>query len=218
MSTRMRRSLFIWLAGVLVYGGFLAWYGGWRAPLSKAEVDGFMQAVERIEVYQGNDLIKSRLRTFLEADDGEEFFMVNLLRYRSTPQSFDGMKPGESAREVMERYSSAFMPSILGRAGWMVSGGRSASPDLERWGVEPDGEWEVYALIRYRSRRDLAEIISNPAFNSVHPYKFAAIEATRAFPVAPAIVALGPKLVVGLITLVLVLTAQLISNWFARRG
>jgi hypothetical protein len=144
--------------------------------------------------------------------------MVNLLRYRPQPQSFDGMKPGESAREVMERYSSAFMPSILGRAGWMVSGGRAASPDLERWGVEPDGEWEVYGLIRYRSRRDLAETISDPTFNSVHPYKFAAIEATRAFPVAPAIVVLGPKLVAGLITLVLVLTAQLISNWFARRG
>jgi len=214
----MIRTAIIWAIGALLYTLFLAWYGGWRAPLSKAEVDGFMQAVERIEVYNGNDLIKSRLRTFLEADDGKEFFMVNLLRYRPQPQSFDGMKPGETAREVMERYSSAFMPSILGRAGWMVSGGRAASPDLERWGVEPDGEWEVYGLIRYRSRRDLAETISDPAFNSVHPYKFAAIEATRAFPVAPAIVVLGPKLVVGLITLVLVLTAQLISNWFARRG
>lgn len=214
----MIRTAIIWASGALLYALFLVWYGGWREPLSKSEIDGFMQAVERIEVYKGNDLIKSRLRTFLEADDGKEFFMVNLLRYRAAPEPFEGMKPGESAREVMERYSGAFMPSIVGRAGWLVSGGRAASPDLERWGVEPDADWEVYGLIRYRSRRDLAEIISNPAFNSVHPYKFAAIEATRAFPVAPAIVVLGPKLVTGLIILVLVLTAQLISNWFARRG
>ncbi len=214
----MIRSAIIWATGALLYASFLVWYGGWQGPLSRTEIDGFMKAVEQIELYKDNDLIKSRMRAFLEADDGKEFFMVNLLRYRTAPQPFDGMKPGESAREVMQRYSGAFMPSILGRAGWMVSGGRSASPDLERWGVEPDAEWEVYGLIRYRSRRDLAEIISNPAFDSVHPYKFAAIEATRAFPVAPAIVVLGPKLVVGLVILVLVLTAQLISNWFARRG
>jgi hypothetical protein len=214
----MIRSAIIWATGALLYALFLVWYGGWQGPLSRTEIDGFMKTVEQIELYKDNDLIKSRMRAFLEADDGKEFFMVNLLRYRTAPQPFDGMKPGESAREVMERYSGAFMPSILGRAGWMVSGGRAASPDLERWGVEPDADWEVYGLIRYRSRRDLAEIISNPAFDSVHPYKFAAIEATRAFPVSPAIVVLGPKLVVGLVILVLVLTAQLISNWFARRG
>jgi hypothetical protein len=214
----MIRSAIIWATGAVLYASFLVWYGGWQGPLSRTEIDGFMKAVEQIELYKDNDLIKSRMRAFLEADDGKEFFMVNLLRYRTAPQPFDGMKPGESPREVMERYSGAFMPSILGRAGWMVSGGRAASPDLERWGVEPDADWEVYGLIRYRSRRDLAEIISNPAFDSVHPYKFAAIEATRAFPVAPAIVVLGPKLVVGLVILVLVLTAQLISNWFARRG
>jgi hypothetical protein len=63
----MIRTAIIWAIGALLYTLFLAWYGGWRAPLSKAEVDGFMQAVERIEVYNGNDLIKSRLRTFLEA-------------------------------------------------------------------------------------------------------------------------------------------------------
>lgn len=214
----MKNSIIIWGAGALLYALFLVWYGGWQAPLTKAEVDNFMKSVDRIEVYKDNDLIKSRLRTFLEADDGREFFMVNLLRYRVQAQHFDGMKPGETPRQVMERYSGAFMPSILGRAGWLVSGGRAASPDLELWGVQPEADWEFYGLVRYRSRRDLAEIISNPAFNSVHPYKFAAIEATRAFPVAPAIVVLGPKLLAGLIILVFVLTAQLISNWFARKG
>lgn len=206
----MRRSLFIWLAGALAYGGFLAWYDGLSGPLRPDEVERYMKAVERVHVFGDNDAIKARLRSFLEADDGREFFMVNLLRYRAAPQPFEGMRAGETSRETMERYAGAFMPAILSRAGWLVSGGRAAAQDLERWGVEPDADWEFYGLVRYRSRRDLVEIISDPAFDNVHPYKFAAIEATRAFPVSPAVMLLSPRLVAALAILVLLLLAQLV--------
>jgi hypothetical protein len=213
----MRRSLFIWLAGALAYGGFLAWYDGLSGPLRPDEVDRYMKAVERVHVYGDNDAIKARLRSFLEADDGREFFMVNLLRYRATPQPFEGMRAGETSREAMQRYSGAFMPAILSRAGWLVSGGQAAVADLERWGVQPDADWAIYGLVRYRSRRDLAEVISDPAFDNVHPYKFAAIEATRAFPVSPAIMLLSPRLVVALVILVLALLAQLMLIGLVRK-
>jgi hypothetical protein len=58
----------------------------------------------------------------------------------------------------------------------------------------------------------MMEVVTNPQFAEVHPFKFAAIEATRAFPVAPSIVTLGPRLVVGLVILVLALFAQLVVN------
>ena len=218
MSASLRRNVVLWLAGLLAYGGFLAWYDGFGSPLRSDEVERYMKAVDRIEAYGDNDAIKARLRAFLEADDGREFFMVNLLRYRAAPQPFEGMRTGETSRETMQRYSGAFMPAILGRAGWLVSGGRAASQDLEQWGIEPDADWEYYGLVRYRSRRDMAEIISNPAFTDVHPFKFAAIEATRAFPVSPATVVLNPRLVAGLAILVLVLLSQITLTHMARKG
>jgi hypothetical protein len=218
MSRLARNSLVLWIAGALVYAGFLAWYDGWHEPLSDGDVDRVMQAVEQMEIYRGNDAIKARLRSFLEADDGREFFMVNLLSYRAVPQAFEGMREGETPQEVMRRYSGAFMPAILGRAGWMVSGGRAAAADLEHWGVETDRDWEYYGLIRYRSRRDLAEVIIDPAFHDIHPYKFAALEATRAFPVSPALVPLSPRLVVALSILVIVLLAQNVLLFFGRKA
>ena len=218
MSRLARRSLVLWITGALVYAGFLVWYDGWHEPLGDGDVDRVMQAVEQMEIYRGNDAIKARLRSFLEADDGREFFMVNLLSYRAVPQAFEGMRAGETPQEVMRRYSGAFMPAILGRAGWMVSGGRAAAADLEHWGVETDRDWEYYGLIRYRSRRDLAEVIIDPAFHDIHPYKFAALEATRAFPVSPALVPLSPRLVVALSILVIVLLAQNVLLFFGRKA
>lgn len=212
------RTVSIWLLAVLAYGAFYVWYSGWRPPLTPAEIDGYMTLVENIEQYNGNAEIKGRLRSFLEKDDGGEFFMVNLLRYRDKALPVAGASTNETPQEVMDHYAGAFMPTILGRAGWLVTGGRAASADLELWGVQPDADWAVFGLVRYRSRRDMMEVISKPEFDKIHPFKFAAIEATRAFPVSPAVLTLGPKLVAGLFVLIIALLAQLISGYLVRRA
>ena len=212
------RYISIWLLAALAYGAFYVWYAGWRPPLTPGEIDSYIALVENIEQYKGNAEIKTRLRSFLEKDNGGEFFMVNLLRYRDTALPVAGASANETPQEVMDHYAGAFMPTILGHAGWLVTGGRAASKDLELWGVQPDTDWAVFGLVRYRSRRDMMEVISKPEFDKIHPFKFAAIEATRAFPVSPAILTLGPKLVAGLFVLISALFAQLILGYFVRRA
>ncbi len=212
------RTVSIWLLAVLAYGAFYVWYAGWRPPLTAAEIDGYMALVDNIEQYKDNAEIKARLRSFLEKDNGGEFFMVNLLRYRDKALPVAGASANETPQEVMDRYAGAFMPTILGHAGWLVTGGRAASADLELWGVQPDADWAVFGLVRYRSRRDMMDVISKPEFDKIHPFKFAAIEATRAFPVSPAVLTLGPKLVAGLFVLIIALLAQLISGYLVRRA
>ena len=51
------------------------------------------------------------------------------------------------------------------------------APGMERW--------DSGALMRYRSRRDMLEISSNPAFRGSHDFKIAAMEKTIAFPLDP---------------------------------
>lgn len=206
----------IWLTAGAIFTGFIVWYGGWRAPLTAAEVEAVMAKVEAIEAYRDTPEIKERLRAFLAADDGREFFMVNLLRFRPQPLPVPGAPAGEGTRAVMERYSGAFMPAILGRAGWLVIGGRAAGPDLERWGVTAEPGWQFFGVVRYRSRRDLAGIITDPRFAAIHPFKFAAVEATEAFPLAPAMLVLAPPLVAGFALLSLALAAQLAANALLR--
>ena len=45
--------------------------------------------------------------------------------------------------------------------------------------------WTQGAGMRYRSRRDLLEIATNPAFRGSHEFKVAAMRKTIAFPIDP---------------------------------
>jgi hypothetical protein len=59
------------------------------------------------------------------------------------------------------------------------------------------------ALFRYRSRRALLEIITNPAFGGKHEFKTAALEKTIAYPMEPQLYLGDPRLLLGLILLAL---------------
>ena len=68
--------MWIWVAALVAYGAFAGWYWNWRGPLTKAEIDAGIAALEhepRLRLRAG-----ATMRAFLEADDGREFFMLNL--------------------------------------------------------------------------------------------------------------------------------------------
>jgi hypothetical protein len=53
--------------------------------------------------------------------------------------------------------------------------------------------------VRYRSRRDMMELATNPRFLDAHPFKAAAMPATFSFPTAPRLALYaGPRIWVGL--------------------
>ena len=67
----------IWIGAIALYLLFRLWYDNWRGPLTKAEIDDFFAKVKG--KYNGaND--PAVLRSFLEADDGKEFVMLNLVK------------------------------------------------------------------------------------------------------------------------------------------
>ena len=57
--------------------------------------------------------------------------------------------------------------------------------------------WTSGAGVRYRSRRDLLEIGTNPEFTGRHEFKVAAMAKTIAFPVAPFNYAGDPRFVLA---------------------
>ncbi|GIW39446.1 MAG: hypothetical protein KatS3mg076_0023 [Candidatus Binatia bacterium] len=200
------KAWIIWGLAIFLYGAFFVWYQGLRRPLTKDEIDTVLESLGRAENASPERL--ARFRAFLEADDGREFFMVNLIRMNTEkvedPDSGEPVDPNA----LLLRYTRPFMRRVLRRAGHPVFFGQAAGGYLEEWGVSEDPGWTTAAVVRYRSRRDLVELVSDPSFPLVHRYKLAAIAGTFAFPAAPAMLFVGPRVWVGLLLALLAVAAH----------
>jgi hypothetical protein len=186
----------IWAAAVVCYAVFWAWYVGFGGPLTKQEVDAYVAKLSPELGVDGER--KERFRAFLESDDGGEFFMVNLIRLQPGQVTPPGGGKPAPAMEVLEGYTGPFMRALFLRGGHPALLGRAAAGYLEEWGVEKNPGWTASGIIRYRSRRDLAELATDSRFAGIHAFKNAAMSNTLAFPIAPARLFFSPRIVVGL--------------------
>lgn len=210
-------AIWIWVAAFLLYGLFAAWYNSWRPPLGPDEIERYVGRFEALGEGVGPERLAA-LRKFLEADDGREFFMVNLIRLQPGQVALPDSDEELPAAQVLRRYTGYFMPALLRRAGHPAFFARGAGGYLESWGVEPDPGWSFAGMIRYRSRRDLMELATNPAFEPAHAFKIAAIASTFAFPAAPGLVVLGPRVWVGLVLGLLAALGHLLLLAFGTRA
>jgi hypothetical protein len=167
----------------LLYLLFLLWYGGRGSPMSAAEVETLLERVQRnaeaAAAPFGSDLLPS-LREVAKDDDGREFVMVNLIRYRTKAVYPPGWDYSDDPHAADTRYNRAVVPRLLNRACIPVFVGRSAGRFLAPNESEP---WDCVALVRYRSRRDLLGLCADLAKDRADVHKWAAIEATQVFPV-----------------------------------
>lgn len=180
----------IWGTAAVCYAGFYTWYVGFRRRLSLPEVEAGCAELEKI----WSKARVAPVRAFLSRDTGRDFCMVNLLKLHATTVS------GERGSVVMQRYQKPFLKAIFKRACHPVAVGIAASQAVECWGLDGADHWTVGAFVRYRSRRDLLEILLTPAFGDIHPFKEEAVEKTIAFAADPSfILGGGPKLTVPLV-------------------
>jgi hypothetical protein len=198
----------LWGGALLLYGAFWLWYVGIPRPLAPSEIDAHLAIVARSGIPMEPGQLET-LRAFLEADDGAEFFMLNLVRLQPGTVTGPGATEPQKAREVMDGYTKHFMPALFRRAGHPAYFGRAAGGYLERWKVDADPGWSFGAAIRYRSRRDMIELVTDPRFANAHEFKRAAIATTLAFPTSPGFVVVGPKVWVGLALALIAALAQI---------
>jgi hypothetical protein len=181
----------------LIYLVFLFWYGGRRRPMSPAEVEALLKRVQRDAEAAGVPLapdLLSSLRQIAKDDDGREFVMVNLIRYRTKAVYPPGWDYGDDPHAADARYNRAVVPLLLKRACVPIFLGRSAGRFLDPEGAEP---WDCVALVRYRSRRDFLGLCADLAQNRADIHKWAAIETTQIFPVGVRFSLSVVRLIVG---------------------
>jgi hypothetical protein len=192
----MKRSLVLWAVLAALYAGFRLWYDGGGGPLRPEEVAHYLSLLEERDSTPER---VARLREFMETDTGSDFVMANFIRFQDDP----------AARAEMDRYMAHMYPELFQRACHPVLAGPTVAHALDLWGIENGERWSMVGLVRYRSRRDLLEIATNPAFRGAHRFKTAAMAQTIAVPVEPFLQLGSPRWLAGGALLAIGLLLQL---------
>ncbi len=202
MGGSVSKTKWVWLVCALVYLGFFSWYTSFGGPLSDEEIEHFIGLLAE----RGTTPEQlAQVRRFMEADTGDDFVMLNVIDMYDTPQQIEGVEPGETSAEVLSKYMAYMYPALFSRACHPVMVGTAAHTAMDLMNAPGMENWTQGALMRYRSRRDLFEISTNPAFQGSHEFKVAAMAKTIAFPLDPWFQLGDPRLVLALILGVLAL-------------
>jgi hypothetical protein len=170
---------------VLVYAAFLVWYGGRSKPLSQAEVDTLLAEMQRRagrQVQIEEPPIFREFRELAKSDDGQEYYMVNLLKFRKKALYPEESPYGDDPMAANARYNRAIIPLLLKHGGLPVFDSRVQGRFIHPAAAE---DWDHVAMVRYRSRRDMLKMAIEIAGNGSDVHKWASLEKTQVIPVKP---------------------------------
>lgn len=177
--------------------------------------DEINEVLQRAEKNGRSPQSLKTLEQFMRSDTGNDFIMINLLDMNESPRELPATGPGAGPMQLLNHYMEHMYPAQFERASHPIFFGRSVADAMDISGVEGASHWDQGALFRYRSRRDLIAIATNPAFDERHDYKMAALTKTIAFPVEPALHPGDARFIFGLL---LFSIASLMDMFFYRRG
>jgi len=197
----------IWIMVAIVYGLFSLWYFNWSGPIAASEIESYMAAFHSAE---GNQHTEAQtFRAFLEQDDGNEFAMLNLVQLQDGEVVHPLTGEPTSSSEVLSEYFGPFSLALLKRGGHPVFQAQTVGGNVDSWNAPNNVDFGVTAMMRYKSRRDLVELVIDPAFADGHIYKLAAIERTISYPTQVMVsTSLRPPVAVLLVLLLLGSLAQ----------
>jgi hypothetical protein len=194
----MTRTRWIWAILTGLYGVFFSWYTSFGGPLSDEEIAHYIELIERRVPAPPPERL-AMMRKFLEEDTGDDFVMINVIDMYETPLQIEGVEPGETSDEVLGKYMEYMYPALFARACHPVIYGQAANTAMDLMNADGMERWTVGAGMRYRSRRDMLEIATNPAFAGSHEFKVAAMRKTIAFPIDPWMQLGDPRVLLALL-------------------
>ena len=193
-----RRKL--WLGSIVLYALFFSWYTDFGGPLTEAEIQAYIAKTANLNL-GGDPLSRGALLEFMRNDTGGQFLMFNAVDLAKNPPQMEGAPPDADGQTLIDLYMEHMIPALLSRASHPVAVGKSVADSLDLLGIEGAQSWSHGAIMRYRSRRTLIDIIGNPEFYSRHDFKLAGLEKTIAYPIEPRIYVGDLRLLVGLFML-----------------
>jgi hypothetical protein len=190
------KRFFLWACALLIYALFFTWYTNFDGPMTDDEIKVVLLRVEQ----SGRSAQSIRnLEHFMRTDTGNDFIMVNLLDMNESPTELPATGPGAGPMELIDHYMEHMYPAQFKRASHPVFFGRAVADAMDVSGIKGADHWDQGALFRYRSRRDVIAIGTDPAFGERHEYKMAALTKTIAFPVESLLHPGDARILIGLL-------------------
>lgn len=174
---------------ILLYALFWNWYGGNGEPLSQSEGNKLLEQIVELHGFDPAEApagsIIRNMQEMMPNDDGKEFYAVNL----------ETLNKSEEGRKADIAYGNIVLPLLIERAGHPVFISNRAGLMLGQYGDEIDR----VAVVRYRSLRDLLDMINDPKMVEGNEYKTASLDHTEVIVTRPIITFVQLRLIVGLI-------------------
>ncbi len=207
------KRLLAYAIPTLAYLAFFFWYTAFGGPLTDAEIDRY---VKMLRESSASEERIARITQFMREDTGEDFVMLNTLDMADHPPDLPATGHDATPDALMDHYMEFMYPELFSRACHPIFFGKVVFGPLDTIAVDQPPSWDRAALMRYRSRRDMMEIATNPAFIDRHDYKTGALDRTLAYPVEASINPADPRLLLAMFLLLVALIADLTLRTHAR--
>jgi len=179
MTCVRRSTIVLATAFVVVFASFYLWQhpGLIRGRLAAAEIDRAVAYIDR-SLYLPQEekaQVLGRLRTWAEADDGRPVYMLNLMRYNEAVVRGAGMPDFKGTpREANAYYENSVMPMLLRSGNYPIFGSETQGATLLQDKIA--GDLSRILVVRYSSRRDFLNLLTDPAYAPFEPYKLMALQ------------------------------------------
>ncbi len=181
---------------------FWFWYTNTGGPLTSAEVDAHLAQMKKGDTASQNLNV---VEDFMRRDTGNQFVMVNLIDLNPTPPNLPATGPDADPMALVDHYMAHMYPTMFLRASHPIFLAPVQASAIDLLNAPGASDWTQTALMRYRSRRDIMEIITDPRFSERHDYKLGAMLKTIAVPTEPSFNPGDPRLLLGLVAVILML-------------
>ena len=158
---------------VLLYLAFWLWYGGNGRPMSTEEIEEALNKLRSTDPAHNNSAEVDDIRQLLASDDGKEFVMQNLVRYRAKALYPEGSTYSDDPREADKRYGKSIIGDLLRYGNLLIFIARKSGAFVKPAGADA---WQADKFM----------------------HKWAAIEKTHVLPVKPLISLFAVRTLVAL--------------------
>ncbi len=205
----MSKAKIIWAALLaILYDSFWVWYGGNGDPISQADGENMLAQIEQLHGFKLEDTpegsMSRNLTAMLPKDDGKEFYAVNL----------ETRAQGPNAKQAETQYGEIVVPLLLERGGHPVFVSERAGLMLGKFGNQIDR----VAVVRYRSLRDLLDMIRDERMVEGNQFKSASLAHTEVFITRPTITFVQVRFMLGMLFLILGFIGWKLIDWKQKTG
>ncbi len=160
-----RISVFIGI-GTFILAAY--WYQFSSNLLKQEEIEAYMATYQEQAQSSKVRHDMAALRLFLEQDDGLPFYTVNLYKFHDQADYQNELPHNVTGLQAYEKFSAVMLRLLAVRASQPIFG--------STWSDSAASGWDRVVIVRYRSRRDMADLFASDEFAVASKHKWAAIK------------------------------------------